>query len=252
MLGIIAGSRVVNLFQDFSSKEERTVSTPYGGITVTLGVLNGAEVAFLPRHGHVRVPPHKVPYLPNLWALESVGVDKIIATSAVRSLSEAAAPGTLVMPKDFVDLTGRSLTFFGGAREGIHYADMTDPFCPNLRRAVDHVARSLGTPLRRDLTVLCVSGPAQETPGEAAWYHAMGADVLSMTVATEAKLAREKELCYHPILIPYNWASGVYSFIEMEDSVELVNRMRDYLIDLVSNLPPFLDWTDCQNCGQVY
>jgi 5'-methylthioadenosine phosphorylase len=243
---------VVNIFEDFKSSDDRVVTTPYGAITVTVGKLNGSEVAFLPRHGHTKVPPHKVPYLTNLWALADVGVDKVVATSAVRSLSDMAPPGTLAMPRDFVDLSGRSHTFFAGAREGIHYADMTDPFCPNLRIAIDHVARSLGTPLRRDVTVLCVSGPAQETPGEAAWYHAMGADVLSMTVATEAKLAREKGICYQPILIPYNWASGLNHLIEMEKSIELVRRMRDYLIDLVSALPPLLDWEDCPNCGQLY
>jgi 5'-methylthioadenosine phosphorylase len=251
LLGIIAGDRVVDLFQDFHEREDRTVSTPWGAITVTLGKLNGSDLAFIPRHGHVRVPPHKVPYLPNLWAMESVGVDKVLATSAVRSISDAAPPGTLALAHDFVDLTGRSLTFFAGAREGVFHAEMKDPFCPHMRRAVNHVARSLGTPIRREIIVLCVSGPAQETPGEAAWYRAMGADVVSMTVATEAKLAREKGLCYQPILIPYNWASGVYPVIEREQSVELVTRMRDYMIDLVGALPPFLDWDECPNCGQV-
>jgi 5'-methylthioadenosine phosphorylase len=250
LLGIIAGSRVVSIFEDFKASEERVVATPYGAVTVTLGELQGSKVAFLPRHGHTRVPPHKVPYLTNLWALEECGVDKVVATSAVRSLSDAAPPGTLAMPRDFVDLSGRSLTFFGGAREGIHFADMTDPFCPHLRTSIDHVARSLGTPLRRDVVVLCVSGPAQATSGEAAWFRAMGADVLSMTVATEAKLAREKGMCYQPILIPYNWASGVNHGLEMEKSVELVRRMRDFLIDLVSALPPFLTWEECDNCGR--
>jgi 5'-methylthioadenosine phosphorylase len=127
---------------------------------------------------------------------------------------------------------------------------MTEPFCPRLRGAIDHVARSLGTPMRRDITVLNVSGPAQPTAAEAAWYRAMGADVMSMTVATEAKLAREKGLCYQPILIPYNWASGINHYIEEEQSVELVRRMRDYLIDLLANLPPFTDWMECPSCWQ--
>ena len=251
MLGIIAGSRVANIFEDFVLKEDRIVTTPYGAVTVTIGQLQGHDVALLPRHGHTRVPPHKVPYLTNLWALGEVGVDRVVATSAVRSLSDQAPPGTLAMPRDFVDLSGRSHTFYAGAREGVYYADMTEPFCPGLRGALDHVARSLGTPLRRDVVVLCVNGPAQATPGEAAWYRAMGADVMSMTIATEAKLAREKGMCYQPILVPYNWASGVNHIIEMEQSVELVRRMRDFLVDLLTSLPPFLTWDECPNCSHM-
>jgi len=250
VLGIIAGSRVANIFEDFKESEQRVVTTPYGAVTVTLGSLSKVEVAFLTRHGHTRVPPHKVPYLTNMWALADVGVDKVVATSAVRSLSDAAPPGTLCMPMDFVDLSGRNHTFHGGAREGVYFADMTDPFCPRLRTAIDHVARSLGTPMRRDTKVLNVSGPAQPTAAEAAWYRAMGADVMSMTVATEAKLAREKGLCYQPIVIPYNWAGGVNHAIEMEQSVELVRRMRGYLVDLLVALPAFLEWGDCPSCWQ--
>ncbi len=250
MLGIIAGTRVANIFEDFKGSEDRVVTTPYGAVTVTVGRLATAEVAFLTRHGHTKVPPHKVPYLTNMWALADVGVDKVIATSAVRSLSDQAPPGTLCMPKDYVDLSGRNHTFHGGAREGVYYADMTDPFCPRLRASIDHVARSLGTPLRRDIKVLNVSGPAQPTAAEAAWYRAMGADVMSMTVATEAKLAREKGLCYQPIVIPYNWASGVNHIIEMEQSIELVRRMRGFLIDLLTALPVFIDWGECNNCWQ--
>jgi 5'-methylthioadenosine phosphorylase len=250
VLGIIAGSHIANIFEDFKESEQRVVTTPYGAVTVTIGVLANAEVAFLTRHGHTKVPPHKVPYLTNMWALADVGVDKVVATSAVRSLSEAAPPGTLCMPMDFVDLSGRNHTFHGGAREGVHFADMTDPFCPRLRMAIDHVARSLGTPIRRDTKVLNVSGPAQPTAAEAAWYRAMGADVMSMTVATEAKLAREKGLCYQPIVIPYNWASGVNHTIEMEQSVELVRRMRGYLVDLLVALPGFLNWDACDTCWQ--
>jgi 5'-methylthioadenosine phosphorylase len=250
VLGIIAGSRVANIFEDFKETEERIVTTPYGAVTVTLGHLSKSEVAFITRHGHTKVPPHKVPYLTNMWALADVGVDKVVATSTVRSLSDSAPPGTLCIPRDFVDLSGRSHTFHGGATEGLYYADMTEPFCPRLRAAIDHVARSLGTPMRRDITVLNVSGPAQPTAAEAAWYRAMGADVMSMTVATEAKLAREKGLCYQPILIPYNWASGINHVIEEEQSVELVRRMRDFLIDLLANLPAFTDWMDCPSCWQ--
>jgi 5'-methylthioadenosine phosphorylase len=250
LLGIIAGSRVANVFEDFKQAEERVVTTPYGAVTVILGKLSNSDVAFLARHGNTKVPPHKVPYLTNLWALADVGVDKVIATSAVRSLTDAAPPGTLCLPTDYVDLSGRNHTFHGGAREGIYFADMTDPFCPRLRTAVDHVARSLGTPLRRDIKVLNISGPAQSTAAESAWYRAMGADVMSMTVATEAKLAREKGLCYQPIVIPYNWASGINHIIEMEQSLELGRRMKDYLIDLMAALPAFIDWDDCSNCWQ--
>ncbi len=250
MLGIIAGSRIANIFKDFKESEDRIVTTPYGAVTVTMGLLSNAHVAFLARHGHARVPAHKVPYLTNMWALADVDVDKVVATSTVRSISDTAPPGTLCLPKDYVDLSGRSHTFHAGAREGVYYADMTEPFCPLLRAAIDHVARSLGTPLRRDIQVLNVSGPAQPTVAEAAWYRAMGADVMSMTVATEAKLAREKGLCYQPILIPYNWAPGINHRIEEEQSVELVMRMREHLIDLLSALPAFTDWSECANCWQ--
>lgn len=250
MLGIIAGSKVADLFTDIKDREDRVVTTPYGAVTVTLADLQGAEIAFIPRHGHTRVPPHRVPYLTNMWALKEVGVEKVVATSAVRSLSDRAPPGTLALPTDFVDMTGRNLTFFGGAREGVYFADMSEPFCPHIREAIDTIARSLGTPLRREVTVLCLNGPAGETPGEAAWYRTIGADVLSMTVATEAKLARERGMCYQPILIPYNWASGQNHGIEDAKIVEIVRRMRGYLIDLLAALPPYLDWQDCDNCDR--
>jgi 5'-methylthioadenosine phosphorylase len=174
------------------------VDTPFGATSSPLrvGTLRGKRVAFLARHGrrHVHLPSD-VPYRANVYALKSLGVRQVFAVSAVGSLKEILAPGDVVVLDQFVDRTkGRASSFFGGGV--VAHVGLADPFCPSLRAALAQGARLAGLTVHDRGTYLNMEGPAFSTRAESRAHQGLGCDVVGMTNATEAKLAREAELCY--------------------------------------------------------
>ncbi|MGC9530534.1 MAG: S-methyl-5'-thioadenosine phosphorylase [Candidatus Bipolaricaulaceae bacterium] len=177
----------------------KTLSTPYGDHSdgLAVGKLAGVRAAFLPRHGRGHtLPPHRVPYRANLWALHELGVKRIVAISAMGGLRPEYRIGDLVLPDQFIDWTGgRPATFFDGPQ--VVHTSLADPFCPVLRPALAAAAEQVGFRVHRRGTCLTFAGPRFSTRAESTLFREVaGADLLSMTLVPEVVLARELGMCY--------------------------------------------------------
>jgi 5'-methylthioadenosine phosphorylase len=181
-----------------ADRQEHSASTPFGppSDTLLVGRLGDRSVAFLARHGRShRILPGEINYRANIYAMKALGVERILSASAVGSMKERIHPRDVVVPDQFIDRTQqRRATFFG---EGIaaHVA-MADPVCPETRGVLASAARQAGATVHDGGTYLCMEGPAFSTRAESRLYRAWGVDVIGMTNLTEAKLAREAEICY--------------------------------------------------------
>ncbi len=195
-IGVIGGSGVAGVLGDGERKLHR-VATPWGAPSgpVEEGRLSGVRVLFLARHGpgHT-IPPHRVNYRANVDALRSLGAEAIVTVSSVGSLREELAPGTFVLPSQFVDLTKqRPTTFFDGGK--VYHVSLADPFCPDLSRAAVEAGRAGGSPFAEGKTYVCIEGPRFSTRAESSFYRGF-ADVIGMTLVPEVTLARERGICY--------------------------------------------------------
>jgi 5'-methylthioadenosine phosphorylase len=208
MIGIIGGSGLYELFEPQSTVEP---DTPYGRASapITLASVGGVPTAFLPRHGlRHELPPHRVPYRANLWALRSVGVTRIIAPCASGSLRADLPPGTFVVCDQFVDrTTGREHTFFDGP--DVRHVSAADPYCADLRATLLAVGAELQLPMHDGGTVVVIEGPRFSTRAESAWFQAMGWDLVNMTAYPEGWLARELGLCYANVSLVTDYDVGV-------------------------------------------
>jgi 5'-methylthioadenosine phosphorylase len=196
-IGIIGGSGLYSM-PGFEAEQELTVDTPWGSPSdaYVVGRLAGKEVAFLARHGRGhRVMPSHLNYRANIWGFRKLGVERILSLSAVGSLKEEHKPLEFVIPDQFFDRTvARASTFFG---EGlVAHVSMAHPVCGELSGIVLRACQSAGVPAKQGGTYLCMEGPAFSTKAESEVYRSWGMDVIGMTNLTEAKLAREAEICY--------------------------------------------------------
>ena len=196
-IGVIGGSGVYDI-DGLTNVEEVNPDTPFGkpSDTIITGKLGGVGIAFLPRHGRGhRILPGEVPYRANVYALKSLGVERIIAISSVGSLREQIKPGDMLIPDQVIDRTSRRVsTFFG---EGIVvHIPFAEPFCPALRQTLYGAAREAGATVHHGGTYIAMEGPAFSTRAESNLYRSWGASVIGMTALPEAKLAREAEICY--------------------------------------------------------
>lgn len=201
-IGILGGSGLYAM-QGLEAWEDIAVETPFGAPSAPLrrGRLNGAPVVFLARHGHGhRFTPTEVPYRANLWALKSLGVEQVVSVSAVGSLQDRHQPGQLRLVRQFIDRTKlRKDTFFGeGLVAHVGFAEPTCGACTELLLAV---GREAALPLEDGATYVCMEGPAFSTRAESLLHRSWGADLIGMTQVTEAKLAREAELCFATIAL---------------------------------------------------
>jgi 5'-methylthioadenosine phosphorylase len=216
-LGIVGGSGFYELLDDAT---EHHLDTPFGrpSDAVTTGSLAGRPVAFVPRHGRGhRLPPHRVNYRANLWALRQVGVQRVLLPCAVGSLRPDLDPGTFVVLDQYVDrTTGRAGTFHDGAAPADHevvgpvtHVSMADPYCPTLRRATVDELVAMGRPHERQGTIVVIAGPRFSTRAESRWFAAAGWDVVGMTQVPEAPLARELAMCVGGIAMVTDHDAGV-------------------------------------------
>ncbi len=196
-VGIIGGSGLYQM-AGLSLEELRVVETPWGlpSDPYMLGTVNGVPVVFLSRHGKGhRFLPGEINYRANIAGLKSLGVERILSVSAVGSLKEDIPPGMMVVADDFIDLTKkRDGTFYGGGAVG--HTGMGDPICAEVAGAFASACESLRYRYRKGGTYVCIEGPAFSTKAESRLYRQWNADIIGMTNATEAKLAREAGLCY--------------------------------------------------------
>ncbi|WP_254543290.1 S-methyl-5'-thioadenosine phosphorylase [Halomarina pelagica] len=196
-VGFIGGSGIYEAL-DLTDVREEEIETPYGdpSAPVTIGDLDGTEVAFLPRHGrHHQYDPTDVPYRANVYALKAVGVERILASNAVGSLREDLPPETLVVPDQLFDRTRhRPYTFFDG--EMVVHMGFADPYCPHMVEHLARCGRETTDGIVEGGTYVCIEGPQYSTRAESEFFRDQGWDVIGMTAVPEAKLAREAELCY--------------------------------------------------------
>jgi len=196
-IGIIGGSGLYRM-EGLALDRAVAVKTPFGdpSDSVHLGNLDGAPVAFLARHGEGhRFTPSEVNYRANLWALKSLGVERLICVSAVGSLQARHKPGELRLVDQFIDKTRhRKDTFFG---EGlVAHVSFAEPTCAHMTKTLLDSGRELKLPIEGDALYVCMEGPAFSTRAESRLHQGWGADLIGMTQVTEARLAREAELCY--------------------------------------------------------
>jgi 5'-methylthioadenosine phosphorylase len=208
VIGVFGGSGLYRLLDDV---EEMPVATPYGppSAPVRVGRLEDADVAFMPRHGDDHtLPPHRINYRANVWAMREVGVRRIIGPSACGSLKPELAPGTFVICDQFVDRThGRESTFYDGPQTT--HVSAADPYCADLSGVLAQAAREEDIPVVEGGTVVVVGGPRFSTRAESRWYAGSGFDVINMTQFPECWLARELELCYANISLVTDYDVGI-------------------------------------------
>ena len=203
MIGVIGGSGLYAM-EGLEQVEEVVLETPFGmpSDAYVTGTLNGIRMAFLPRHGRGhRLLPSEVNYRANIYGMKMLGVERVISVSAVGSLQDAIAPGHLVIPDQFIDRTKgvRDATFFGNGI--VAHVGFADPVCPCLSEKLYQAARQAGAVTHKGGTYICMEGPAFSTRAESHMYRSLGGDIIGMTNLTEAKLAREAELCYGVIAL---------------------------------------------------
>ena len=257
-IGVIGGSG----FYSFLDKvTEVTVETPYGppSDSLFLGETGGRRVAFLPRHGRGHhLPPHRINYRANMWALRSVGVRQVIAPCAVGGLQPQYGPGTLLVPDQLVDRTkSRVQTYFDGeplpdgSVPHVIHVTFADPYCEAGRQAALRAARRRDWEAVDGGTICVIEGPRFSTRAESRWHAAQGWSVVGMTGHPEAVLARELELCYSSLTLVTDLDAGAESGegVSHEEVLrvfgENVGRLRDVLFDAVRELPA----ADARTCG---
>lgn len=217
-IGIIGGSGLYEM-EGLSGVETVQVDTPFGSPSddIVLGTLTGRRLAFLPRHGRGhRIPPSDINFRANIYAFKSLGVDRIISVSAVGSMKEEIEPGHIVVPDQFYDQTkGRASTFFG---DGIvAHVGFADPVCHELSGILYEAGVKAGARVHKGGTYICMEGPQFSTRAESRVYRGWGVDVIGMTNVTEAKLAREAEICYATLAL----ATDYDCWHESEEDVTL-------------------------------
>jgi 5'-methylthioadenosine phosphorylase len=242
-VGVFGGSGFYSLLEDV---EEVEMETPYGkpSAPLTIGDVGGKGVAFLPRHGrNHELPPHRIPYRANVWAMKELGVRRIIGPNASGALKVELDLGEFVVCDQFVDRTsGREDSFYDGP-ETTHVS-AADPYCPELRRLLVGTARDLGITARDGGTVVVVQGPRFSTRAESRWFQEAGWDVINMTAYPEGYLARELELCYANISMVTDHDVGVEGAqpVSHEQVVTVFNenndRLRRLLFAVIPRIPP--------------
>jgi len=242
-IGVFGGSG----FYSFLDKvQEVKVDTPYGepSAPISIGDVDGTDVAFLPRHGlQHQYPPHMINYRANVWAMKELGVERIIGPCAAGSLRKEVEPGHFVVSDQLVDrTTGRKDTFYDGPQTThISYAD---PYCPELRKLAIQTGESEGITVHPSGTVVTIQGPRFSTRAESKWFQDLGWEVINMTQYPEAYLARELEICYANIALITDYDVGVVGETEavsheavLKVFTENNDKLRGLLFGMVKTIP---------------
>ncbi len=199
-IGIIGGSGLYSM-NGLTNTREINVKTPFGepSDAIVLGMLEGKRVAFLARHGRGhRILPSEINFRANVYAMKLLGVERIVSVSAVGSLMEELQPGEFLVPDQFVDRTkNRVSTFFGDGL--VAHVGFDKPTCGQVSGVLADASVHCGVMVHRRGTYVCIEGPQFSTFAEANMHRQLRFDVIGMTNVTEAKLAREAEICYATI-----------------------------------------------------
>ena len=244
-VGILGGSGLYELDSLSNVREER-VETPFGAPSdaYVVGDLAGKPVAFLARHGRGhRFTPSEINYRANIFGFKLLGCDALLSVAAVGSLREEMSPSHVCIPSQFVDRTrSRADTFFG--RGIVAHVSLADPVCPSLSRILAASARKAGAAVTEGGTYVCMEGPQFSTRAESELYRSWGASVIGMTNLTEAKLAREAEICYSTMAMvtDYDCWRRETEAVSVDTILSVLNanarRAQTALLDAVSSVDP--------------
>jgi len=252
-LAVIGGSGLYSM-PGLKESREYDLDTPFGrpSAPIVVGRLEGLRVAFLARHGvgH-HISPSEVPYRANIYALKTLGVQRLISVSACGSLKEELAPGEIVIPDQLYDNThGRARSFFG---EGlVAHISVAHPFCEDTSDQLESAVREAGGTVHRGGTFITIEGPRFSTKGESTTYRSWGMSIIGMTACPEAFLAKEAEICYATMahITDYDVWHESEAPVTVEMVIQTLNRntavAQEALRRLVKNLRPERD-CDCRN-----
>ena len=211
MLAIIGGTGLTQL-PTLEVTRREIVRTPYGDPSgpLTFGTIRGQPVAFLARHGYGHtIPPHKVNYRANIWAIAQQKVSYVVSVASVGGIRADLAPGTLAIPDQILDYTyGREFTYFTGGDRSVVHVDFTQPYSEPLRERLLRAAQEAGEPIVDGGTYATTQGPRLESAAEINRLERDGADMVGMTGMPEAGLARELGLSYAAVAFIVNYAAG--------------------------------------------
>jgi len=246
--GVFGGS---GFYSFLKVKDKIEIDTPYGkpSDSVIIGDLCGVKVAFLPRHGAGHsIPPHKINYRANVFAMKELGVKHLFSPCAAGSLQPHVIPGDFVICDQFVDRTNsRNDTFYDGPHTT--HISTADPYCPELRNIIIKAAADLGVKHHAKGTVVVIQGPRFSTRAESRWYSSQGWEVINMTQYPEVTLARELEMCFVNISLITDYDAGLEgnSNIEPVTSNDVVKifkknneKIRELLFKAILMLSVFL------------
>jgi 5'-methylthioadenosine phosphorylase len=252
-LGVIGGSGVYDM-ETLTDIEQVKPQTPFGepSDAIVVGMLSGQRVAFLPRHGHGhRISPTELNSRANIFALKSLGVERIISISACGSLREDYAPRHIVIPDQLFDRTReRPLSFFGGGL--VVHISFAEPFCPDLSQLLYKAATAAGATVHKGGAFVTIEGPRFSTKAESNVFRQWGMDIIGMTAVPEAQLAREAEICYATMahVTDYDVWHETEETVTVEAVVKNLLANAEVAKQAIQNLVPILPekrTCDCQH-----
>jgi 5'-methylthioadenosine phosphorylase len=246
-IGVFGGSGFYSLLEDV---REVKVDTPYGAPSDSffLASVAGRKVAFLPRHGRRHtIPPHRINYRANVWAMRSLGVKAVISPCAAGSLQLHVKPGDFVVSDQFVDRTnGRAQTFYDGPI--VTHLSSAEPYDPVLRQLAIETIRDHGIEVHETGTVVVIEGPRFSTKAESKWFSDAGWEVINMTQFPEAWLCRELGMAVVNIALITDYDAGVHEGTEAVDAQSVLEvfaqnaeRIQQVVLDLIGRMPADLD-----------
>ncbi len=253
-IAIIGGSGLYQM-KGLEHTEEIVMDTPFGkpSAPITVGTLEGSQVAFLARHGigH-HLTPTEVPYRANIYALKSLGVERVVSISACGSLREDYAPGNIVIPDNIFDFTkDRTRSFFG---EGlVAHISVADPFCNNLSSQLEASLNGTGATTHRGGSLITIEGPRFSTKAESHTYRSWGMSIIGMTASPEAFLAREAEMCYATMahVTDYDVWHESESPVTVEMVIQTLNKNTEIAQDAIRNLVRAMNNERTCSCSQA-
>lgn len=227
----------------FHDSREIRVATPYGPPSpfISVGYQNDRKIAFIPRHGRDHsIPPHRINFRANIYALKLLGAERIISVSSVGSLREDLQPGNFVFPDQFIDRTkSRHDSFFDGGQ--VVHISSADPFCPQTTGIFQSCAKRLGIPARLRATYVCIEGPRFSTRSESKLFRQWGADIVGMTLYPECVLAREAQICYAAIsmVTDYDvWSDKPVTASEVSETMHKnVENAKRLIVEVIEAIP---------------
>ena len=244
-IGIIGGSGLYEI-EGFQHAEEVAVETPFGKPSdkYIIGTLSGKKIAFLSRHGRGhRVDPSSINYRANIWGMKQLGVQKIISVSAVGSMKENIAPGMLVIPDQFIDRTTKRISSFFVNEGIVAHIPFADPLCKSIITYLYTASTKVTKDVQKNGTYLNMEGPQFSTRAESNLYRSWGVDVIGMTNLTEAKLAREAEICYGTLALATDYDSWRTSEegVSVEEIVEVLKQNIKKAKTVIKHVIPLID-----------